>query len=246
MIKTNYIVVFILCYILFACNKDENAVQLNNSLASQVAIHEIEIDNVIACSSGSKSNEDTVITYVYPRPDATDIRYYETSAIDVDKNEYQNYQQISIEPADFFNGYLKKFTRNIVEERWVIITFFEKGKLHLSNPIRVKHRTKPTEFTDEVAINTSTENMPVFVWQDGIYEDTKIYFQVISDLNNALLSGTYTFQRQFQYYKTDNVVLNITQGIPPQLNPIKSYNFTLMGVSEDNWVNLFIEKNFTP
>ena len=32
---------------------------------------------------------------------------------------------------------------------------------------------------------------------------------------------------------------------PPQLNPNDSYAITLMGVSEDNWVNLFIEKKFT-
>ena len=48
----------------------------------------------------------------------------------------------------------------------------------------------------------------------------------------------------FQYYKLDNVVLNVTRETPPALQLGMNYGFTLMGVSEDNWVNLVIEKNF--
>ncbi|WP_299183042.1 hypothetical protein [uncultured Aquimarina sp.] len=245
MIKTNYIV-YVLCCILLACNKDQDTILLDESLASLVVLNDIEIDNVIACASGSESDEDVIIAYLYPRPGVTDIRYFETANIEADKNDYQNYQQVMIAPTDIFNGYLKKFTRTTIEEKWVIITFFENEKLHLSNPIRLKHLTKPTEFTDEVIVNTNSENMPIFNWEDGLFNDNKIYFQVVSDTDDELLSGTYTFQKQFQYYKTDNVVLNITQEIPPQLDTANSYNFTLMGVSEDNWVNLFIQKRFQP
>ncbi|MBW1295423.1 hypothetical protein [Aquimarina litoralis] len=245
MSKVNYIVC-VLCCILCGCNSDENTIELNSSLSELVDSNEIEIDNVIACASGSASDDDVIIAYVYPRPGATDIRYYETSGIDVDKNDYNSYQRILIESTDFFNGYLRKFTRNVDEEKWVIITFFEEGKLHLSNPIRLKHKTSPTEFTDQVNIDFTTANMPVFTWQDGMFDDNAIYFQVVSDIDNELLSGTYTFEKQFQYYKTENVVLNITMGIPPQLDTMSSYNFTLMGVSEDNWVNLLIQKEFQP
>ncbi|WP_299898191.1 hypothetical protein [uncultured Aquimarina sp.] len=245
MSKNNYIVC-LLCCVLYACNSDENTIALNTSLATLVSSNDIEVDNVIACASGSESDENSIIAYVYPRPEATDIRYYETSNIDVDKNDYSNYQRILIESTDFFNGYLRKFTRNTDEEKWVVITFFEEGKLHLSNPIRLKHKTKPTEFTSEVNIDLATESMPVFSWQDGVFDDNAIYFQVVSDSDNELLSGTYTFEKQFQYYKTENVVLNITMGTPLPLEAISSYNFTLMGVSEDNWVNLLIQKEFQP
>jgi len=246
MIRNNAIVLFVMCSMLYACGSDENTIALDTSLAVLVQANEIEIDNVIACASGSETDQNTIIAYLYPRPGASDIRYYETSQIDVNKNAYENYQRIDITPSNIFNGYLQKFTRTITQEKWVIITFFEDGKLHLSNPIRLKHRTKPTEFTENVGINTDAETMPVFTWEDGIFEDNKIYFQVISNSNGDLLSGTYTFEKQFQYYKTDNVVLNITQGIPPQLTPMNSYNITLMGVSEDNWVNILIDKEFEP
>lgn len=247
MTKIHYIVftVFVFCVLSCDTNVEEN-MQSNDSLASLVAVHTIEMDNVIACASGLKNEKNTIIAYVYPRAGATDIRYYETLSIHEDKNDYQKYRLVDIEPIDFFNGYLKKFTHTITEEKWVIITFFEDEKLHLSNPIRLKHQTKPTEFTDEVTIDVTVERMPIFTWQDGILAENKIYFEVISDTSDALLSGTYTFEKRFQYYKLDNVVLNITQEIPPQLNLMDSYNFTLMGVSEDNWVNLFIEKSFEP
>ncbi|WP_109302462.1 hypothetical protein [Aquimarina sp. AU474] len=247
MSKTNYIVFFFVAWGIFSCGTDnENNVQLDTSLAFLVNANTIEIDNVIACASGSENDENAIIAYVYPRPGSTNIRYYETSSIDDDKNNYQNYTQVDLTPTDFFNGYLKKMERTNTDEKWVIITFFENDKLHLSNPIRLKHRTKPTEFLNEVMIDDMTSGMPIFSWEDGIVAENKIYFQVVSDINDELLSGTYTFEKQFQYYKLDNVVLNITQEIPPQLTLMDMYNFTLMGVSEDNWVNLFIEKSFEP
>ena len=86
--------------------------------------------------------------------------------------------------------------------------------------------------------------MPNFSWEDGSYSDTKIYFQVVSDDENNLISGTYTFESMFQFYDLENVVLNITKGTPDMLERSADYNFTLMGVSEDNWVNLFSQKSF--
>jgi len=41
---------------------------------------------------------------------------------------------------------------------------------------------------------------------------------VITDETNELLSGTYTFETQFQYYLLDNVVLNITEETPQTLS----------------------------
>lgn len=247
--RTIYILLVILCT---ACSSDENTesiteneVTSNTSLASLIEENTIEIDNVIACAASSEADPNTIIAFVYPREGATDIRFYETENAEVDKNEYTNYLQIPLQEEDFFNGYLKMFKRTVSKEKWVIITFFEDNKLHLSNPIRLKQLDIPTEYTSEVTINTRDVGMPLFIWKDGAIAENAIYFQVISDEANELLSGTYTFEKQFQYYLLDNVVLNITRQEPPILEPDSSYNFTLMGVSEDNWVNLFIQRNFT-
>jgi len=235
-------------FLLVACNSDENAnVQsdtTSDTLATLVAQNTIEIDNVIACASGSV-NPNEVIAYVYPRPGATDLRYFETENITVDKNNYENYIQIVLPEGDFFNGYLKTFTRQTSEEKWVIISFRESGILHLSNPIRLKHQTQNTNFSTSVDIDQSQPGSPLFNWDTIVQPLDAIYFQVVSDTSDELLSGTYTFEPQFRYYELNNVVLNVTEETPPELINGIDYGFTVMGVSEDNWVNTLLQIDFT-
>ncbi|MFK7748504.1 MAG: hypothetical protein AB8B65_08945, partial [Kordia sp.] len=96
----------------------------------------------------------------------------------------------------------------------------------------------------EVIVNQETSIMPKFTWEDNANGDNAIYFQIVSTPNNGLLSGTYTFENQFQYYNISNVVLNITPENPLDLTINNSYKFTLMDVSEDNWVNTVIQDIF--
>ena len=243
-----YIVVFSLC---IACSTSDTAEETtiidppNNTLllSDYVVNEEVMIDNVISCASGS-SNPNEIIAYVYPRPEATDIRFFETATVDDDKNDYSKYSQIDVPEEDFFNGYLKSFTRQVDREKWVILSFRESGQIHLSNPIRLKHLTQNTLFTDAISINQETSGMPVFNWPNLATEADAIYFQVIADDTDELLSGTYTFETQFQYYVLDNVVLNITEETPPDIITAQPYAITLMGVSEDNWVNVLGQTDF--
>ncbi|WP_400070669.1 hypothetical protein [Zobellia russellii] len=118
-------------------------------------------------------------------------------------------------------------------------------KYILSNPIRLKQLSKPTEYISKnIKVGSLETGKRLFTWEDGKYTDSKIYFQVVSDDAGNLLSGTYTFENNFQYYDLDNVVLNITNDTPPALKAEADYTFTLMAVSEDNWVNLFSEIEF--
>ncbi len=243
--SNSYYIIFLFVIISCASSDDPgNIVLTNDSLDSLVVMNQIEVDNVIACASASE-NENEVIIYFYPRVDATDIRYYETKDVEVDKNNYANYTKKDLQSEDIFKGYLKKFKRITPKEKWVIISFKEDGILHLSNPIRLKHRTQNTVFSSELTIDEATALMPVFSWEASAIPEDAIYFQVVSDAQDELLSGTYTEESSFQYYNIANVVLNITVVTPPSLIPGADYNFTLMGVSEDNWVNTLIEKPFS-
>ncbi len=225
------------------CSCSSDALQQEETLADWVEGKEIVVDNVIACAA-SNANDNFISVFFYPREGVTNIKYFETEDATFNKNDYYNYQQVEAPIRNVFNGYLKKFEVVVDSEKWVVVSFDEAGKTHLSNPIRLKHDTKPTEYvSNNIEIDTAT-NMPNFVWNDGQYDDTKIYFQVISDASRNLLSGTYTLEKNFSYYVLDNVVLNITKDTPPALLNDADYNFTLMGVSEDNWVNLFSEKQF--
>jgi hypothetical protein len=236
-----YCSLFIVLFLL-SCSTDAENI-LAPTLDSTLASKKVVIDNVIACAA-SNANDDLISVFFYPRSGTTNFTYFETVDETVDKNDFENYIPVEVPLRDVFNGFMKKFEVAASNEKWVIIAFDEAGKTHLSNPIRLKQNTKPTEFiTQNVSIDDSTD-MPLFSWEDGIYNDTKIYFHVISDEIDNLLSGTYTFERNFQYYNLENVVLNVTPGMPPALKSGSSYNFTLLGVSEDNWVNLFSERAF--
>lgn len=204
----------------------------------------LDKSSVIACAASDKKNTQDVNVFFYPRTETDDFKYFETENTTIDPLDYTQYQESILEMDNVFNGYLKKFNKMNTVEKWVIISFMENGRLQLSDPIRLKHNTKPTRYSTSVIVDTSVKLSPVFTWTDEGIKDNVIYFEVISDSLQNLLSGTYTYEKKFQYYNTDNVILNITRETPPDLQFNTDYNFTMMGVSQDNWVNLVIEKEF--
>jgi len=227
--------------ILASCSNNDDI--NNNSLSTYILNKTIEIGAVIACAASDEVPNDVLVFY-YPEIGASNIRLYETINIEVDNSDFSNYNEIATEPLPFFNGYLEKIVRNISTEKWMIVTFELNNEVKISNPIRTRQISKPSVWDEDVSINQDEIGMPNFSWINNEFGDNEIYFQIISNLQNNLLSGTYTFENQFQYYNTSNVVLNITTETPPELSIGTSYNFTLMDVSEDNWVNLVIEKTF--
>ncbi|WP_422857762.1 hypothetical protein ACOKFD_09775 [Flagellimonas sp. S174] len=230
---------------LLSCSSDEEDVVLNEvRLDSFLEGREVVLDNVIACAASNRNTE-VVSVFLYPRPGVSNIRYFETATADVDKNDFSQYTGRELPLLDVFNGYLLRYEVEPKDEKWVIISFEEDGLVHISNPIRLKQLSKPTEYLSEnIMTDLTMGNMPEFTWEDGMFTDSRIYFHVVTDADNDFLSGTYTFERRFQYYKLDNVVLNITREPPPVLTQETPYNFTLLAVSEDNWVNLFSEIPF--
>ena len=239
----NKIKFIIACFIIMlSCATDDDASQnLETYLKGQI----FETGAVIACAASDKDTGD-VLTFFYPEEGASNIKFYETETESQDHEDYSNFKQVFIDSGPFFNGHLGRFTQAFSSnEKWVIITFELDNEIKISNPIRIKHQTKSTVWIDTVTINQTISGMPVFSWQDNAEGDNAIYFQVISDAQDNLLSGTYTYESMFQYYNTNNVVLNVTTQIPPpDLISGNDYNFTLMDVSLDNWVNLVITKSF--
>lgn len=240
MYKLKYFAV--LLTIVTSCTDSDDNIKQN--LATYVLSKPFERGAVIACAASDKDTGD-VLTFFYPEEGASNIRFYETESAEQNHEDFANYVQIFIESAPFFNGHLGRFTQVNANEKWVIITFELGEQIKISNPIRIKHQTKPTVWTEAVTIDQTVSGMPEFSWQHDAAGDNAIYFQVISDAQDNLLSGTYTFESMFQYYNTSNVVLNVTTQLPPpNLILGNNYNFTLMDVSLDNWVNLVITKSF--
>lgn len=234
--------IILLVLFAFGCSVDKEV--FTGTLQAVAEDNEIVLDNVIACAA-SNQNDGRTSVFLYPREGGTNIRYFESRSPNSDKNDFSEYDEFDVSPQNIFNGYLKRIETRVEEGKWVIVSFEEDEKVHLCNPIRIKKDSKPTEYLpDSVAVTNIGTTMPTFSWADGNYDDTVIYFQVVSNENDDLLSGTYTSERTFQYYDTSNVILNVTRETPPALEFAGDYNFTLMGVSEDNWVNLFVELPF--
>ena len=244
MAHINKIIALVVCVLVFAC-ANSNDGEASNTLKSYLNATTFETGAVIACAATDKDTGD-VLTFFYPVIGAKNIRLYETNNAQVDNSNYSNYTQVFLESEPVFNGYLRRFSQKSLVEKWIIVSFEFENEIKISNPIRSKQFTKPTLWTDIVTINQDQPNMPLFSWTDNVVGDNAIYFQIVSDAQDNLLSGTYTNQNQFQYYKLDNVVLNVTVNTPPSLQLNTPYNFTLMDVSLDNWVNVVtLNKNFT-
>lgn len=210
-------------------------------------------DQLIACAAGGQSVflEDAarpLSVFYYPLPDAYEFRYFETETIDVDPSDFSHYKELGPERVELFNGFLHYFKRTEIDnERWAIVTYKVDNTIHYCNPIRLKLVTKPTLTapTAEVTIAPLGSVEPEFTWTDAGTTDNFIYFQVISDQNDNVITATYTKDRQFKYYDVSNVVIKLTEDpTSTSLEPASLYKFTLMGVSEDNWVNLISQNVF--
>ena len=246
-----WILIFSATCALISCNDEATELQ-EHVLSEYILLNQnLELSDLVACAGG---REDGLLgtaslptdVFFYPIQGATDFRYYETASV-IDSADFSKYIQKQLTSTPMFNGYLHKFNNLPFEdERMGIVTYKTPGKLHVCNPIRLKTNTKPTEVNNAIVEVEENGITPTFKWSDGIIKENAIYFQVISDTDNNLISGTYTYDKSFTFYDLSNVVFNITDtSSTPQLDVDTEYAFTLMGVSEDNWVNLLIEKNFT-
>jgi len=243
---------FLLLALFISCTNDNDSSDEPYSLSEHFQSNiDLQRADLVACAGGKENglfedaNEPTSV-FFYPIIGATDFRYFEAASVS-DSMNFDKYYEQDLEDVPIFNGYLWKFiNKDFDGERMAIVTYKTPGNLHVCQPIRLKTNVKPTEVAPNKASVEVDGINPRFEWEKGNINENVIYFQVISDMNGNLLSGTYTIEQNFTFYDLDNVVFNITDpNTSPSLEPNTDYVFTLMGVSEDNWVNLFSEFSFS-
>ncbi|PCE66301.1 hypothetical protein [Sediminicola luteus] len=232
---------FSLLFLSIGCQSDDDNGPI--TLASLLQNQQTEEGGVIACAASADLNQ--VFVFYYPEAGADNIRYFESPDASTAPKDWDSYSEVILETEPVFNGYLGRFVISPAQEKWVVVTFEKEGVLHFSNPIRLKQNSQPTVWHDQVSLDKNQATMPRFEWAPGPDGLNAIFFQVVTNAQNDLLSGTYTYDSFFRYYDTSNVVLNVTTQSPPQLQFGNTYGFTLMAVSLDNWVNTVIEKEFT-
>jgi hypothetical protein len=203
-----------------------------------------EQKSIIACAASDKDNPMLTRVFFYPIPGANNYTYFEQFDIQADALNYKSYCEQASTSEPFFNAYLRFFETNETAIK-TIVSYIDQTDFYVCDPIQLKASQKPTQYSDSVSIGFPSPTVPTFSWTDEGITDNVIYFQVISDAQGNLLSGTYTTEKTFTYNDFSNVVLDINQTQPPALESGKNYRFTLMAVSDDNWVNLVIEKGFS-
>jgi hypothetical protein len=251
-IKETFILWLFASVLAFSCKKD-NEPELNENILSEYLELNCELSrgDIVACAGGKEggligSASEPTDVFFYPVEGATDFRYFEAENI-ADSLDFSKYIAKSLDDEPMFNGYLWKFNNTTFSgERMGAVTYKTPGTIHVCTPIRLKTNVKPTEVNPNLGQVTENGVTPSFTWMDGEIEENVIYFQVISDMDNNFISGTYTVETNWTFYDLSNVVFNVTDpDSNPTLEPNQTYKFTMMGVSEDNWVNLIIEKEFS-
>jgi hypothetical protein len=205
------------------------------------------LDEIVAFAANTSGSSSFANIYYYPIEGATDIRYYETdnviSGVETDLN---NYRRIFLTSGEVYGGELNAFSRSDSAESWCIVTYVVNDELYTSKPIKIKIETNTTEWSNVLKeeIDFSVSLKPKFIWDDDNIDNTR-YFQIVTDATNTFLSGNFVLDpltKSFQY--DESVGSHIGGETPPELIPNESYKFIVMGLSEDNWVDLVIQKSF--
>ena len=237
---------------LYACSSEPITPELDETvLADYLELNNDRVlSDLVACAGGApggllESAAEPTDVFFYPIEGATDFRYFEAEDV-ADSLNFTQYREKELSNEPIFNGYLWKYNNvPFPGERMAVVTFKTPGRIHACTPIRMKTNVKPTENRPELGQVIENGVTPSFIWEDGSIPENVIYFQIISDEDENFISGTYTIDKNFTFYDLENVVFNITDTTTvPTLLPDRPYTFTFMGVSEDNWVNLYFEHEF--
>lgn len=247
----NSIILLLVLTIFFSCAEDTD-ITVPRNLQEYIEVNfDDDLGEVIAYAGNADNNENLTYIFYYPVTGASDIRYYEADSVNVNPNDFKNYRRKNVPVTPLFGGVLKRFSRQDSKEGWGLVTYVLQGKLHKSNPIRFKNKSVRTTWSNKVSISYPSPLEPKFIWSD-FGKENEIYFQVVSDEDTEndeekFLSGTYTLDTSFQYGNNSNVVLAINETeTTVDLVEDKEYTFTMMGISQDNWINVIVEETFVP
>lgn len=233
---------------LFSCKKEEITNLKTELESSQTKLSD---QYIIACAAGMPDGfmgetSYPVSMFFYPVEGAKNYKYYETSSADINELDYSNYQEVSSTSIPVFNGYLRRFQLPDNRNRWGIVTYEVNDSLRICDPVLIKVKFQATVWAPHKMEVIPNGINPTFTWEEYSHIENAIHFNVVSDTTGNLISGTYTNDTAWTFYDLTNVTLNIKDVTPaPTLNSLTNYKFTLMSVSDDNWVTTFGQKDFT-
>lgn len=239
--RIRFIYLCVISLLLVSCS---NKLEAPTSLLTQVIkfYEDLEQEQMVAFATAAEDLTNTSYIYFYPVEGATNFQFFETSSDHNVSTNLNNYNVRDYEIEDVFGGRLKRFVRTQRQDVFCIVTYQANGVFFQSLPIQLKNQRNGTTYTSVVAIDQSQTLMPNFSWTDQ--GENTAYLQVVSDINENFLSGTFTTLNEFQYGSPNNVVANLNVAEPPSLVDGDDYNFTLFAIDNGFWADFVIERTF--
>jgi len=222
-------------------------------LDDYLTYHE-DLDKIepLAFAANNKTNTSATDIYCYLETDADFIYYFETSSIDVDPTDFTQYKLTHLQRVRVFGENTKPLSTGFVkhmqptsQEAWCIVGYEADNKLYISSKIRLKQQSQPTVFSDALNIDNSNVALPIISWEKGAFDNTTAYLELVTDNNIELISATITEDLFYKYNDDSNVIKTISPVTAPIISA-NTYSFSVLGIGNDNWVNLWIDKNYVP
>lgn len=212
----------------------------------------IQLDTILAFATElvprfMENTRHPMSVFFYPPENSTDFRYFETNRMTSNTNDLSTFYEKEFQLRPEFNGYLMRFLHDGIQfPRWGRISCKKDGQIHISPIIAINNMSDSTiHFPEPVFIDFSVPVEPRFSWFNDTVSGTSLYFQLISDESNDLISGTFTYDRYFHFYYLSNVIKNIRPVVPhPELSPGQAYTFTLMRLNQIQWVRFITDTTF--
>lgn len=244
---------FLISILALACNDgDDPQVQnFQEYLDEQVGL--TQHNELIACAAGGQVGfledaEKPLNMFLKPHwKGIKELKYFVSSSADIDSSDFSQYKEQSEQAIDVAGGFLKRFPlEKPTDDFWAIVSYIAEDTLWHCKPVKYKMNSKPSEFLDpNIQVDQSSKLEPSFSWAEGSIDENIIFFQLLTEKGGETICGTYTTDTNFKFYDLSNVVLNVTHpDMMPSLEENKEYELVLMGVSNDNWVNLISKVEF--
>ncbi|MEO1029870.1 MAG: hypothetical protein AAFX55_00615 [Bacteroidota bacterium] len=213
-------------------------------LANDLEGNLYQTDAIHAFAANDMSNNDHVNIFAVVEDGATDIKFYESDYPNIDAQNFYSYRLMEIQPTVTVDAKVKEFRHTFLRDEWIIMTYKHEGKIKLSSPIRINNLFQQTQYMADIGINQEQSGMPIFDWNVQSYDDNAFFFEIMKGDTSEVLSLTFTNESRFQYFDLANVTLNLSTASPPNLVIGNDYEFMVLDVGLDHWINTVYHYNF--
>ena len=151
---------------------------------------------------------------------------------------------MEIQPSLMIDSKIKKYNHTFLRDEWIIMTYIIEDKIKVSSPIRVNNLFQRTEYLEDISIDQNESGTANFDWTIQSYDTNAFFFEIMKNNSSDVLSLTFTNESNFQYFNLENVTLNLSETSPPQLELGSDYEFTVLDIGLDNWINSIYQQSF--